>query len=76
MKYTDAMPTWPHEPYPTSGDPGQFVPLVRYLRSQHRGTAPAYRAIAAGRLKAEKRPDGWWVAVGALEEVLSTSERI
>ena len=76
MKYTDAMPAWPYEPYPTSGDPGEFVPVVRYLRGQHRATAPALRAIAAGHLKAEQRPDGWWVPVGAVEQILSTQERI
>lgn len=76
MKYTDTMPTWPYEPYPTSGDPGEFVPVVRYLRGQHRPTVAALRAIATGQLKAEQRSDGWWVRVGALEELLSMQERV
>lgn len=76
MKYTDAMPSWPYDPYPTTGDPGEFVPVVRYLRGQYRPTVPALRAIAAGRLEAEQRPDGWWVPVGALEKILSTRQHI
>ena len=76
MKYTDDMPTWPYEPYPTSGDPDEFVPVVRYLRARRRPTVRALRAIAAGRLQAEQRTDGWWVQVGPLEELLSTQERV
>ena len=78
MIYTVSMPDreWLYPRWPTSGDPEEWVPVVRYLRGSPetiRDTAMALRLIDKGKLRAEKREHGWWVQIGALKETLAAN---
>jgi len=54
---------------------GEWVHLVRYLRNDHRPTTGALRLIAANRVMAQQRADGWWVQRVELEDGLQALPR-